>query len=135
MKGIEKIIWKENTLAIIIRNDVKVNGTNNFLSEKNYPLQIAVHKCEKGHIFKPHKHRAFERMIKITQEVLFIKNGKILVDFYNEKSEKIAERILNGGDVVFFIGGGHGIKVLEESEIFEVKQGPYINKETDKEFI
>jgi hypothetical protein len=35
------------------------------------------------------------------------------------------------GDVVLLSRGGHGFEMLEESEIVEVKQGPY-ESESDK---
>ena len=33
--------------------------------------------------------------------------------------------VLNKGDVILLAYGGHGLYMLEESEIIEVKQGPY----------
>ena len=40
-------------------------------------------------------------------------------------------RILYTGDVILLSDGGHGFKMLEPSEIIEVKQGPYCG-EMDK---
>ena len=40
-------------------------------------------------------------------------------------------RILNKGDVVLLAYGGHGFEMIEDSEIIEVKQGPYLD-EVDK---
>ena len=39
--------------------------------------------------------------------------------------------ILNKGDVVLLAFGGHGFEMIEESEIIEIKQGPYAG-EMDK---
>ena len=39
--------------------------------------------------------------------------------------------ILHAGDVILLADGGHGFKMLEQSEIIEVKQGPYCG-ERDK---
>ena len=33
--------------------------------------------------------------------------------------------ILEQGDVILLADGGHGFKMLEDSEIIEIKQGPY----------
>ena len=33
--------------------------------------------------------------------------------------------MLEAGDVILLAKGGHGFEVLEELEMFEVKQGPY----------
>ena len=67
----------------------------------------------------------------MTQEVLFIKSGKVRVDFYSNEQEYLESRILNAGDVILLADGGHGFKMLAPSEIIEVKQGPYCG-EMDK---
>jgi hypothetical protein len=36
------------------------------------------------------------------------------------------------GDTIFFVAGGHGFTMLEDSKIIEVKQGPYFGKDKDK---
>ena len=53
------------------------------------------------------------------------------VDFYNEQKNYLESRILETGDVILLITGGHGFEVLEEVEMIEVKQGPYVG-EADK---
>ena len=49
------------------------------------------------------------------------------------KQRKNLERELTSGDVLFLCSGGHGFKILESTEMIEVKQGPYSNREKDKE--
>ena len=66
-----------------------------------------------------------------TQEVLFIKKGKLRIDFYDEERKYLESRILKAGDSILLASGGHGLEVLEEVEMIEVKQGPYIG-EKDK---
>ncbi|MDR0799851.1 MAG: hypothetical protein LBN18_08850 [Dysgonamonadaceae bacterium] len=72
-----------------------------------------------------------ERKVELTQEVLFIKSGKIRVDFYDDDRSYLESRILYPGDVILLANGGHGFKMLEPSEMIEVKQGPYCG-ELDK---
>ena len=64
--------------------------------------------------------------MKYTQEVLIIKSGVLQVDFYTDSRKYIESYILKSGDIIILISGGHGFKVLEELEMFEVKQGPYM---------
>ena len=42
------------------------------------------------------------------------------------------DRILASGDVILLASGGHGIDIIKDAEIIEVKQGPYINEMVDK---
>jgi len=84
-----------------------------------------------GYIIKPHVHNIVERKVEYTQEVLFIKKGKVRVDFYDDERNYLKSIILEEGDVILLAHGGHGFEMLEETEIIEVKQGPYAG-EMDK---
>jgi hypothetical protein len=66
-----------------------------------------------------------------TQEALFIRKGRVRVDFFSKQLEYRASRILGPGDVILLIAGGHGFEVLEDLNMIEVKQGPYAG-ELDK---
>ena len=85
-----------------------------------------------GYEIKPHIHKKISKKIEFTQEVLFIKSGKLRVDFYNNEKQYLESKILIEGDVILLSEGGHGFKVIDECEIFEVKQGPY-DEINDKE--
>jgi len=59
--------------------------------------------------------------------VLFIKSGKIRIDFYSFDKVYLESRELAAGDIILLAGAGHGIEVLEETTLVEVKNGPYID--------
>jgi hypothetical protein len=64
---------------------------------------------------------------------LFIRSGRVRLDLYAPESREYLEsRVLEAGDAVLLAQGGHGLTMLEESELIEVKQGPYAG-EVDKE--
>jgi hypothetical protein len=69
--------------------------------------------------------------VQYSSETLFIRKGKVRIDFYSEQKAYLTSEILVSGDVVLLSRGGHGFEMLEESEIVEVKQGPY-ESESDK---
>ena len=60
-----------------------------------------------------------------TQEVLFIRRGKVKVNLYSSDRKPIDSRLLKSGDLILLCGGGHSLEMLEESSMIEVKQGPY----------
>jgi len=111
-------------IAIIIRGSFTKDGIE-FFTPSNFSQQLGYMKRQKGYEIEPHIHNYIPREVNLTQEVLFIKSGKVRVDFYNDEKEYFESRILNGGDVILLASSGHGLKMLEESEILEVKQGPY----------
>ena len=121
---IEKIIYNGEEFAIIIRNSYSKNGVN-FITSGKYSQQLAYMKHPAGKDIKAHVHNPVKREVKYTNEVLFIKKGKMRVDFYNREHEYQDSRILEQGDLILLIKGGHGFKVLEDLEMIEVKQGPY----------
>jgi hypothetical protein len=85
----------------------------------------------KGYVVPPHTHNSVKRDVHFTQEVLVIKSGKVRVDYYDDDRSYLESRVLNQGDVVLLAYGGHGFEMLEDSEMIEVKQGPYVG-EMDK---
>ena len=78
-----------------------------------------------------HTHNPVRREVSYTQEALFIRKGKVRVDFYSQQQEYRTSRVLGTGDVILLISGGHGFEVLEDLNMVEVKQGPYVG-DTDK---
>jgi hypothetical protein len=78
-----------------------------------------------GKMIDAHLHNPVPRSVHFTQETLFIKSGKLRVDFFTDAQEYVTSRILEAGDVILLVQGGHGFEVLEDLEMFEVKQGPY----------
>lgn len=124
---IEKIINNEKLLSIIIRAEYKSDGIE-FFTPDDFSQQLAYMHRKKNYAISPHVHNAVQRDVQFTQEVLIIKNGKVRVDYYDEKKKYLESRILNKGDVVLLAYGGHGFEMIEDSEIIEVKQGPYLDK-------
>ena len=127
---IERINYKHLNLAIIIRASFVQNGIEFFTNEDS-SLQIGYINHEKDYVISPHVHNEIERKVMQTQEVLFIKSGRVRIDFYSDIQEYLRSTALNTGDVILLADGGHGFKMLEPSEIIEVKQGPYVG-EKDK---
>lgn len=111
-------------LAMIIRNHYHADGIE-FFTPPDFSQQLGYMNRPKGYSIDPHVHNPVTREVNFTKEVLYIKSGKVRVDFYDESKNYLSSRVLNKGDVVLLAFGGHGFKMLEESEIIEVKQGPY----------
>nr|WP_242038567.1 hypothetical protein [Chroococcidiopsis sp. [FACHB-1243]] len=97
-----------------------------FFTPGDFSQQLAYMRHPAGKIIPPHVHNPVKREVQYTQEVLLIKKGRLRVDFYNESQQYLESYILEAGDVILLIAGGHGFEVLEEIEMFEVKQGPYV---------
>jgi hypothetical protein len=117
-------------LAIIINSTYTSTGIE-FFTPNEFSQQLGYMSHPEGHIIAPHLHKEVPREVLFTKEVLFIKKGRIRVDFYDEFQAYLKSSILSAGDVAMLAFGGHGFEVLEPVEMIEVKQGPYAG-ESDK---
>jgi len=131
---IERINYKDEEMAIIIRSNYSGEGIH-FFTPDDYSQQLAyMHHCSGYHIM-PHYHNLVPRTVHYTQEVLVIRKGKVRVNFYNTEQESIASTIISAGDVILLCAGGHGFDILEETEMIEIKQGPYVGESDKTRFI
>jgi hypothetical protein len=131
---IKNITYENNLLALIVSDKFKRHGIH-FLTQPEFSQQLAYMHHPKGKLIQPHVHNPVPREVQYTQEVLFIKRGKLRVDFYTENQDYLESHILESGDVILLISGGHGFEVLEELEMIEVKQGPYVGENDKTRFV
>lgn len=129
-KMIENVIHNQKLLSVIIRANYKSDGIE-FFTPDDFSQQLAYMKRAKDYVIPPHVHNAVQRDVHFTQEVLVIKSGKVRVDYYDDDRNYLESRVLHQGDVVLLAYGGHGFEMIEESEMIEIKQGPYAG-EMDK---
>jgi len=124
MESIINIVFDEIVLATVIKSNFNKPGVS-FFTPDEYSQQLAYMEHPKGKIIQPHVHNSVKREVHYTKEVLFIRKGKLRVDFYSNDQRYIKSAILETGDVILLSEGGHGFEVLEQLEMIEVKQGPY----------
>jgi hypothetical protein len=122
---IERVNFGGVDFAIIVRSDFSKPGIH-FFTPGDFSQQLGYMRHPAGHVIEPHVHNAVHRSVQFTREVLFLRRGRLRVDFYTDEGDYLESRELAGGDVILLAAGGHGFEVLEEIEMIEVKQGPYI---------
>ena len=115
----------DQILAIIIPGDSSTDGVE-FFTPDSFSQQLAAMSHPRGKKISPHIHNQVDRVITLTQEVLLIRKGKLRVDFYSNEKEFLSDYTLEAGDVILLASGGHGFEVLEDIEMIEVKQGPFV---------
>ena len=130
-KSYEEVKYGGKLIAIILRKNYSSDKVE-FFSPPDFSQQLGFLPHKKGDIIKSHFHKEVHRKITLTQEVLFIKKGELEVNFYTTNKEYITSRRLSAGDIILLCSGGHGFKMLEDTEMIEVKQGPYSGREGDK---
>jgi mannose-6-phosphate isomerase-like protein (cupin superfamily) len=130
---IEHILDGQRNLALIIRNNYYKDGIE-FFTPNTYSQQVGYMSRPMGYVIPPHVHNPVKREVEYTKEVLFIKKGKLRVDFYSDEQKYLESTVLETGDVILLAYGGHGFEMLEPTEIIEVKQGPYAGEHDKTRF-
>jgi hypothetical protein len=130
---IEHICWNGQPLAYIIRSELLPDKTV-FLTPPEYKQQVGFVVYPKDGEITRHVHVNLERHLFGTSEVLVVRQGYCVIDVYNDARELVASRELRTGDVMLMVGGGHGFRMLEDTVLLEVKQGPYTGIDEKERF-
>ena len=132
-EALEHIVHGLEPIALIIRSDYGESGIH-FFTPANFSQQVAFISHEKGKRIAPHIHNLIHRQVLYTQEVLFIRQGRLKVNLYSANCDYICSRVLATGDIILLCGGGHSFEMLEDTAMIEVKQGPYAGDEDKTRF-
>jgi hypothetical protein len=133
LSSTEIICDHDQPLCYIIHTNPLPDRTT-FLTPPEFKQQVGFVVYPRGGDIARHVHRALERQLVGTSEVLVMQKGRCLLDVYNDAYELVATRELAPGDVMLMVGGGHGFRMLEDTVFLEVKQGPYTGIEEKERF-
>jgi hypothetical protein len=133
VQGIERIVHGNQLFAIVIRAQVTTDKKYEFLTEPQNALQLGVNSYAGGEVIPSHSHLRSEVTVPSGQEFILVNKGRLRVNLYDDTTrELVSAQELGKGDMILLMAGGHGFEVIEECQIVEVKQGPYLSKEKDK---
>ena len=123
----QKIFDGDRLVALLILREFSKDGIE-FFTPPDFSQQLGYMKRPRGYRIDAHVHKEVSREVRLTQEVLIVRSGRVRIDFYGLDRRYLESRVLEPGDVVVLAAGGHGLEMLEETEILEIKQGPYADE-------
>ncbi len=123
-ESIETIVDGLEPIALIIRKNYDAEGLH-FFTPNSFSQQVAYMRHPKGKEIEPHVHNLVARQVLYTQEVLLVRNGAVEVNLYASSKQFLTSRTLTAGDLILLCGGGHSLRMIEETSMIEIKQGPY----------
>jgi mannose-6-phosphate isomerase-like protein (cupin superfamily) len=133
LTGIEIIRQGRALLAYVVRADATRAATSFFTGEEaSFQAGFVVYPA--GGAVVPHVHLPVARAVMGTSEMLLVRKGRCIVDIYGADRVLAASRELGTGDLVLLIDGGHGFRMLEDTVLLEVKQGPYSGQAEKERF-
>ena len=133
MDLVERIDRDGKPLAYIIRARFCPDQTE-FVTPADFNFQVGFIAYPRDSEIARHVHRPMERNVIGTPEVLIVRKGRCEVDIYSDERELVTTRELGTGDVILLVGGGHGFRLLEDTTLLEIKQGPYTGLEEKERF-
>ena len=126
-----KIYDKRKKLLAIIIDSSGDESSKNFYTEDSLDIQVASFKFKKDDNIDRHYHLAQNRSISTTSEVIYVISGILEVSIYDDEMDLVKTAEIDNGKIIVLLSGGHEIKIIEDSNFIEVKQGPY-DEENDK---
>lgn len=126
---------KPDVLLHIVNSSQEIGNRQDICPADQF-LQVACFKLDKGKTFKPHKHVFKYVEHDTTQESWIVVKGSVRAILYDLDGTILEEVDLMQGDCSITFRGGHNYLCLEDDTlVYEVKTGPYLGIEKDKEFI
>lgn len=130
---IQEIKQGELVLARYIPSSAAWSGGLNFFSPDGDFIQVGTWSYEAGKELKAHIHNEVKREVLWTQEVLFVRRGKLRARVYDTEENLVSQIEVSAGDVIILLRGGHGYDILEDgTQVLEVKNGPYVGADLDR---
>lgn len=118
-----------------IPSDQWKEGLSFFSNDKEF-IQAGTWNYPKGKELLAHIHNKIPRTINRTQEVVYVRKGRIRATIYSLKGKNIDTCIVKTGDMLILLSCGHGYTILESgTQVLEVKNGPYLGAEIDRKRI
>jgi hypothetical protein len=130
----EMIEWKGETIGIFIQGKFSPEKTR-FITTPKEPLQCGIGVFKKGSAVEPHRHVGDPAVISEFQEFIMIRRGQAVAKVYSPEGEMIRQITMQVGDSLLLLRGGHSFNFEEDTELLEVKQGPYLGREKMKSLL
>jgi hypothetical protein len=120
-------------IALVI--DFARLDSHHFFTPASAEFQLGFGCVDKGYSFDPHIHKTAPRSISNTSEFIYVLSGRLSIQLYDVMENKLDNIRVAPGCAVLQFFGGHAISADKNTRYFEIKQGPYVNKDFDKYLI
>jgi quercetin dioxygenase-like cupin family protein len=132
--AVERITDEQGGLiALVLRGTADAEETT-FVTPPEAGLQVGLVVYPAGGEVPRHTHRPIERHHIGTPEVLVVRKGRCIADLYDDDRNPLTSVEIAGGDVIVLLSGGHGFRMIEDTVLLEVKQGPYPGRDEKDRF-
>jgi hypothetical protein len=121
------------TIAYVVRGGSRPEQTT-FVTPDEATMQAGFVVYPAGGAVARHVHRPIERSLVGTSETILVREGRCYVDLFDSDRNHVTTVTLDRGDLIVLLAGGHGFRMLEDTVLFEIKQGPYTGLDEKERF-
>ena len=108
------------------------DGLKFFSPDGDYQ-QVGTWGYSAGKALLAHSHNEVARTVLWTQEVLYVRAGRVRAEIFDTSDRKVATLEAGAGDLLVLLRGGHGYQILEDgTQVLEIKNGPYVGADADR---
>lgn len=127
-----EIIGNGIVLARFVSGDSWAPNLSFFSQDPEY-VQVGTWYYDKGKQLAAHRHNHLPRASDLTQEVIFVRKGRMSARIYDREGTLVETIAMQTGDLLILLDGGHGYEIEEDgTQVLEVKNGPYAGAEADR---
>ena len=129
----KEFIYNEKVIARLIEPDDWKDGLSFFSNDAEF-IQVGTWSYSKGKQIQNHVHNEFPRTAYLTCEAIYMVSGIMKVDLYTMDKMFVESFEAKQGDIVVLLEAGHGFEILEDNtKVLEIKNGPFMGVDIDKE--
>lgn len=130
--AINRLCDGDAVCAIHVSNDEWGDGLKFFSADEDF-VQVGTWGYDAGKELAAHFHNPLPREAGWTQEVLYIKQGAIRATVFGLSQQELGTVTAGAGDILVLLRGGHGYEILDDqTQVLEIKNGPYFGADRDR---
>lgn len=105
-----------------------------FFSNDSEFIQVGTWFYDQGKELQNHVHNEFDRTASRTCETVYMVSGSMRVNLYTLEKKYVESFDIHQGDTLILLDSGHGYEILEDgTKVLEIKNGPFMGVDVDKE--
>ena len=125
----------QELVRILKMQEYAVRKSQFFLNPK-CSLQVGSLNFPAGGKVEPHIHKAKNVGVAFpVEELILMLAGKAVLEVYDDNKNMVETVKVSTGDMLLLMRGGHGYRFTENTQLLDIRCGPYTDKAHDKEMI
>ena len=119
----------DRIVALIFQPDESNTPGTTFFTPSEVSMQVGYLKYRSGESIQAHTHRSVRKTVEGITEVAIVQSGSCEATLYTEEGVQLTTQTLKSGEALVMLSGGHSFRMLEDTVLYLIKQGPFTGDE------